>query len=287
LPTPDDGPFLQALLDGLPLGALLIDRDGTIRAWNPRAERVSGHQAASLVGGPLARAPFEGLDALIDRARAAPDAQRGRLVLRHADGRRQAVDLIALAAREPSGAAAGAVVIFPLAEEPAARLLSLARTDPLTGLANRRALDEALDLLAPSTGLVLIDLDDFKRINDRHGHPEGDRVLALAARALRDGCRPEDLVGRYGGDEFLIVLAGAGLKAAANIAERLRAAVKAATGPPAVGDGPITVSAGVAEARSGEHPAALLARLDAALYQAKARGGDRVARAAATSPTAP
>lgn len=158
--------------------------------------------------------------------------------------------------------------------------------DALTGLANRRATHDALDRLWAAAargsrplGVVLLDLDLFKQVNDRHGHDAGDQLLTAVGAALAGAVRTGDLVGRVGGEEFLALLPDTDLPGAAVVAERLRAAV-AALHVPAAG-GPATASAGVAGLTRSDHtPGDLLRRADHALYQAKAAGRDRVAVAA-------
>lgn len=156
----------------------------------------------------------------------------------------------------------------------------LATRDELTGLANRRLLYEALALEvgrhrrtgAPLT-LVALDVDHFKDINDRHGHPAGDAVLRAVGAALRDNTKAYDLAARHGGDEFLVLLPGCRHADSFGVAERLRRAAAAATDP-TFG---VTLSAGAAtvpdEADDGD---SLVAAADSALYAAKRGGRNRV-----------
>lgn len=163
-------------------------------------------------------------------------------------------------------------------------LAGLARTDRLTGLPNRRALDEALGrevARARRAGTALaalaIDVDHFKRVNDRHGHAAGDAVLAAVAARAAGALRAGDLLARQGGEELLALLPGAGLGTAREVAERLRAAV--ADGAVETGAGPVAVTVSVGCAVLDEatpDAAALLARADARLYDAKRNGRDRV-----------
>jgi len=160
------------------------------------------------------------------------------------------------------------------------RLAHLAERDALTGLYNRRAL---LDLAERAVGqqallaVLMIDLDHFKTINDRYGHAAGDAALRQFAERLSQSCRRGDLVGRYGGEEFCVVLPGATASVAQRVAERLRAAMAAE--PVSFGQQQIavTISVGLACQRpelDGLEP--LLAAADSALYQAKRRGRNRV-----------
>ncbi|MGZ6825723.1 MAG: diguanylate cyclase domain-containing protein [Mycobacteriales bacterium] len=141
-----------------------------------------------------------------------------------------------------------------------------ARTDALTGLANRRAFLDALDRLRPGGAVVFLDLDHFKRLNDSLGHQAGDVVLSSFAKALRTSVRDGDCAARYGGEEFALVLPGPGsvdmAQAAQAVVDRLREAW----------DGPVTFSVGIAVHRTGDAPSTTLARADAAVYEAKASG---------------
>jgi len=171
----------------------------------------------------------------------------------------------------------------------ARRLQLLASTDELTGLPNRRALiayvEHRLRRLERGQGtlsVLMIDVDRFKCINDTYGHAIGDEVLRHIAQVLPTGLRGRDRLGRLGGEEFLVVLPGAGLAQAAQVADRMRAAIAATPLIGAAGKLHFTVSIGVAElGRTQESVADLLARADAALYQAKGNGRNAVALAEA------
>jgi two-component system cell cycle response regulator len=155
-----------------------------------------------------------------------------------------------------------------------------ARLDELTHVLNRRALGAALrELVVRSAefSLLFLDLDHFKRINDELGHSAGDQALAEFARLVKAELRPGDIFGRYGGEEFVVLLRGANEEAASRVAERIRTAVERAT-VAAVPWG-FTVSSGVAvhDPFSGETAEALVARADLALYRAKRSGRNCVA----------
>ncbi|WP_216215084.1 GGDEF domain-containing protein [Amycolatopsis aidingensis] len=153
--------------------------------------------------------------------------------------------------------------------------------DPLTGLPNRRALDERLRTLAGTAtsqplAVALVDLDGFKDVNDRHSHAEGDDVLRVVASTLRDALRGDDLVARYGGDEFIALLPGAPVSAAKQALGRAVSAVAAL--PHHLSHG-VTLSVGLVSLRPQERAEQVLSRADAAMYQAKRRGGNQVASA--------
>ncbi len=145
------------------------------------------------------------------------------------------------------------------------------RTDPLTGLSNRRALDDSLESLFAmkdryelTFSLCILDVDHFKRINDEYGHLEGDRVLQEVANLIDNCVRETDVVTRYGGEEFVVLMPSTDLDGANMFAERVRVAAEAKL--------KVTVSGGVAQASAADEPQTLLARADAALYRAKANG---------------
>jgi diguanylate cyclase (GGDEF)-like protein len=154
-------------------------------------------------------------------------------------------------------------------------------TDALTGLPNRRAFDRKLaeELGRPGKrrrlGVLLLDLDAFKLYNDRFGHSAGDDALRIAARVLEKQVRGDDIVARLGGEEFGILLRGAGRREALTIAERCRAAMESAPWP----HRQVTVSIGVAFLEQALDANTLLVRADQALYGAKNAGRNRVVMA--------
>ncbi len=156
-------------------------------------------------------------------------------------------------------------------------------TDALTDLHNRhwlenmfrRRLERCLKDETP-TAMVMVDVDQFKKFNDRYGHVAGDRALRLVAETLRNHFRPGDMVARFGGDEFCILLPGADKEAARTCAERARWSVLKATDEDA-GAPSVTLSAGVAEAEPGDTLEHLIARADDALYRAKIGGRNQIA----------
>ena len=164
------------------------------------------------------------------------------------------------------------------------RVASQAATDALTGLANRRSFDDELALewrraerVGDSLALLLIDLDDFKSINDGHGHQAGDAVLRRVGAILDSGARQVDLAARYGGEEFALLAPETDVVGATKLAERLRVDLEAATVElPNGSEVGVTASFGVAVKGGLERAEQLVASADEALYEAKRNGKNRV-----------
>ena len=163
------------------------------------------------------------------------------------------------------------------------RLEEPAQIDDLTGALNRRYIMKALNdemSRAQRSGtpcsMAIIDLDLFKRINDRYGHPVGDEVLKTFAIAVEANVRTVDKLGRYGGEEFLLVLPGSAEDQALIAIYRLRQIIADLPWNGVCHGLNVTISAGVSEARENEGPDDILARADAALYRAKGAGRNRV-----------
>ncbi len=168
------------------------------------------------------------------------------------------------------------------AEVRARDLARQADTDALTGVLNRHGFNTMVSRElararrhAQPLALVLLDIDHFKQVNDRHGHAAGDQVLEGLARLLESHVRESDLVARWGGEEFVVIAPMTGVDGAANLAEKIRALLESTDLGP---EGPVTASFGVAELQPADTVEALLHRADEALYRAKTTGRNRVER---------
>jgi diguanylate cyclase (GGDEF)-like protein len=174
-----------------------------------------------------------------------------------------------------------------------AQLATLAMTDGLTSLLNKRSLEEALardlsraERTQTSLGLVMLDVDFFKRVNDTHGHQVGDEVLKAVALIVTSSLRTGDVAARYGGEEFVTVLPGSDLDGATLVAERIRSRLEQSEIQTTKGPLKVTASFGVAAVRGAECRGAakdIVARADAALYEAKRDGRNRVVPARANA----
>lgn len=273
------------------LGLLMVDHQCRVCWINPEAERLLGWDAAELIGenlhekvhvtahgGILHTEPCPTLRALETGQRYRSDDER----LLNRSG-----DVVCVSIRvSPYGEAEQRKAIVTLADTREfvareQRLVMLATTDELTGALNRRSILQNLQVLLDDPQarpcVLIVDIDFFKRVNDTYGHAAGDRVLVSFADTIRNLLRKGDLLGRLGGEEFVVVLGSAGLPDAKGLAERLRAAV-AESNCLSDDDTPIAVTAsfGLALHDGQESLKQLLARADEALYRAKHSGRNRV-----------
>jgi two-component system cell cycle response regulator len=179
-------------------------------------------------------------------------------------------------------------------EQSLQRVEQMAATDPLTGLYNRRHLGKVLDQLfaeaqryAKDLSCVMIDLDGYKQLNDSCGHQVGDTILVTAGKVISANMRRMDVAARYGGDEFVLLLPHAAAEEAAQVAQRIRDEFHQTSAQLLKRDKGLTMSIGIGSLKRNTPPHAdqLLARADAALYQSKEAGRDRITLAAPQLPT--
>ncbi len=295
-----DAALSQALLEAMSEAVYVVDNDRMITYWNPAAERLTGFSAAEVIG----RHCRDGILNHVDEAgqlmcRAScpllgtiSDGQPRTvsLFLHHRDGHRVPVAISAAALRDPNGQVRGAVEVFHdntdvrrIADElDAARAAAL--TDPLTGLGNRRMLSRSLQRNLSEFSrygrlfaVLFADIDHFKKVNDRHGHSVGDQVLQLVAATMRDCLRPTDTVGRWGGEEFLIVAPITVPDEALALAERVRNLVASGWIDLDSIQVSVTLSIGVAVTDGTESATTLIDRADTAMITAKTAGRNRTA----------
>jgi len=291
--------FYRTLLDGIGDGVYFVDRERTILYWNPAAERITGYSAEEMVGrhcqDNILRHVDDAGTALCTDAcpltHAIEDGapRESTVYLRHKEGHRVPVRIKVSPTRDADGAVTGAVEVFSddsardATRDRVAELERLAMLDPLTQIANRRYLDTRLpaEFDARRTdgcclGVMVIDIDNFKGINDTYGHQVGDEVLKIVARTLQSNMRPRDIVGRWGGEEFLLLIHDVDADALAAIAERVRALVEASTYPHPSGDVSVTVSIGTALSDEKTPAADVIKAADRAMYMSKEAGRNRV-----------
>lgn len=300
--------FQDQLLEQLSDAVAFLDREGRIAFWSDSAARLTGISKLESRGvrwtpallhlrdGSGARLTEGDCPVAYVLANGKPWARR--VLLRRADGELIAVDAQALPVTGDDGAVRGATLLLrDLSPEESLRarcfnLQQLITRDGLTQVANRAEFDRAhaqavaraLEDGSPYS-LILCDIDHFKHINDRYGHPVGDEVLKRFAQLLERACRQNDLVARYGGEEFAVICRECELAVAASRAEAMRAEL-ANLLHSELGDRSITASFGVTAVESGDTPATVLVRADQALYQAKRGGRDQVVAIGSVGPVA-
>ncbi len=296
--TADPG-FFKGLLDHMADGVYFVDKDRRILYWNEGATRLTGYKAEEMVGrfcqdDTLCHVDAEGtrlcrnacpLTACVSDG----EAHDAIVFLRHKQGTRVPVSVRVQPIRNADGVILGAVEIFSdvTAQYAAHRrtedLEKLAFLDPLTQLPNRRYLERTLQaglggraIKKEPYGLLWIDVDRLKSINDHFGHPAGDRALQEVAKTLAAVMRATDVVGRWGGDEFVSIVRNVSPDGLQILAERCCLLVaQSSIELPAGGRIPMSVSIGGSLARLDDTVEALVERADGLMYRSKSQGGGR------------
>ncbi len=294
-----EGKNLLKLLDEVGEGVYFTDDKRRITFWNKAAERISGYSRREVLGRPCSdnilihvdtrgRALCQGLCPL---ARTILDCKprKTKVFLHHRDGHRVPVQVRVFSLRKKNGGVAGAAELFsdisvkPALEARLQRLEKMAMNDRLTGVANRRycetylqaRLEELRNFHWP-LGVIFFDIDDFKKLNDRYSHRVGDRALRMVARTLWHNVRSIDQVGRWGGEEFIVMLRNTDKKNLRRIAEKLRLLVERSVFREKGSPVRATLSGGATLARSGESSTSLIERADLLMYRAKQAGKNRI-----------
>ena len=290
-----DPASLRNLLDSLFDGVYVVDEERRITYWNRGAERLTGRSAeemlGSVCGGTVAvhsacgggSEPCPHCPVHVMRT-PGPTLER-ELLLHHRDGHLVPVLARASALTDADGTLNGVVEVFTDnsssadAAEEVRRLRRIALLDPLTEVGNRRfgeiALDARVDELRRydwSFGLLFVDIDHFKAVNDEHGHQVGDAVLRMVARTLVGSVRASDRVVRWGGDEFLVVARNVDGSELAVIAQKVRRLVELASFDNGGRRVAVTVSIGAAAGRRDDTATSLVERADTLMYLSKRRG---------------
>jgi diguanylate cyclase (GGDEF)-like protein/PAS domain S-box-containing protein len=291
--------FLRTAVESLTDGVYFVAPDREIRYWSRGAETITGYSSDFVVGHHCFDNILDHVDAqgnplchtVCPLAATIRDGQPREVSiwLRHADGHRKPVRARTTPVRGTDGTIIGAVETFSddtamlRAAEDADRARHDALTDDLTGLPNRRLFDAALagrlENLARygwQFGLLIVDIDHFKAVNDSHGHVFGDAVLAGVARTLHGAVRAGDVLARWGGEEFAVLVESSDDGSLIETAERLRVLVARSEVRQAGIAAKVRVSVGGTPARPEDTADSLFARADAALYSAKHAGRNRI-----------
>lgn len=292
--------FYKKLLDNLSDAVYFVDKDRSIQYWNKGAEVLTGYEASEIVG----RHCFDNLLMHVDhgganmckhvcplaQSMARCKLQEGEIFLRHKDGHRIPVLVKATPIQDENGQVIGAVEVFQdnsskvAITQRIAELQKMALLDPLTELGNRRYIEAhlqgALDQMRRygwPCGVLFVDIDHFKDINDIHGHEVGDRALRMVARTLLNTARSFDFVGRWGGEEFVVVLVNVGDEdRLVSIADRVRVLLGASSLTAGSSRVRLTVSIGAALAHEDDSLDSLITKADELMYHSKRTGRNRV-----------
>ena len=289
--------FYGRLLDHLSDGVYFADATRRILYWNHGAEVITGYTREEVVGSHcwdniLVHVDDAGNSMCrgscpVSRAVRSGSAQVTEAWVKHKKGHRLPVAITCIPMRDEDGEIIGAAEVFrdnTASRGLIARLKELeesAIVDKITGLYNRRHMEQVLDAkleevrrYGRSLGVVFLDLDGFKRVNDTEGHGLGDQVLGSVGRTLLHGARQSDTPGRWGGDEFVVVADNTDEAELNALSDRIRGLV--ASSEPAVGRvGRITVSVGATIAGASDSVETVVGRADGLMYKSKAAGGDR------------
>jgi len=288
----------QEILNDLREGLYFVDKDRGITFWNKGAQRITGFSAENMIGrfcydNLLQHVDAQGRSLCLDGCPLHETLKDGKprsaqVYLHHKNGHRVRVE-IQIKPLLYNGEIVGAAESFTdaaLDDEPdlsVRELEFLALFDQLTELPNRRYIDTYLEnqfrdfeRLGIPFGLMMLDLDLFKRINDDCGHSAGDEVLRMVSRTLQNALRRSDFVGRWGGEEFLAILRGVTKEELVAIAEKVRAVTAKSELNREGALLSVTISIGATVLRSGDSAASIVQRADEALYQSKREGRDRV-----------
>jgi PAS domain S-box/diguanylate cyclase (GGDEF) domain len=292
---------LDIVLESIAEGVYMVDRDRRITYWNSGAERITGYPKEKVIGSKcsdnlLRHVTADGQELCAEGCPLAACMCDGvnreaEVFLHHRDGHRVPVIVKAIPVTDEEGKPNGSIEVFADRSERSQLLSDLEAlrketlSDPLTGLGNRRFADLSLDKAIASAderenrgslGLLMLDIDHFKNVNDTYGHQTGDRILRMVGWTLANAVRRMDAAARWGGEEFLVIAPGVDGKSLLEIAERARVLVgrswlKLEDGRVAT----VTVSIGGALRRPRESAESLVARADARLYGCKSGGRNR------------
>jgi diguanylate cyclase (GGDEF)-like protein/PAS domain S-box-containing protein len=293
--------FYKDIIDNLYDGVYFVDRERVITYWNRGAERITGYTGQQVMGRScrdniLNHVTADGKQLCQDGCPLAACMLDGRereadVFLHHADGHRVPVLVRAAPLRDADGNITGAVETFSsdmgitTVRRELRELRRTVQTDMLTGIGNRRYLQRRLrgavaeleQQASIMTALLFIDIDDFKAFNDNYGHAVGDKILKTIASTLRHNLRDTDVVGRWGGDEFLAILYDmTSADELRSVAEKLRVLVELSGLVLGGRTLTATITVGATSFRPTDTPETVVRRADELMYQAKQAGGNRV-----------
>jgi diguanylate cyclase (GGDEF)-like protein/PAS domain S-box-containing protein len=289
----------KKILDNISDGIYFVDPDRRIIYWNGGAEKITGFTASQVIGrrcmdNILNHVTENGVQLCqkgcpLHATLTDGKKREAEIYLHHADGHRIPILVRTSPIRDKEGKITGAVETFsdntPLLKtrRMVDKLQKTVLVDPVTGVGNRRhatdkiqrTLLEYQNNLIP-TGVLFIDIDHFKSVNDTYGHDTGDRMLRIVAATLKYNLRVEDTISRWGGEEFLVMLEGVNRQGLLTIAEKMRNLVESSFLTIGGKSIHVTVSIGATMMRLEDDLKSLLDRVDQAMYKSKKDGRNRV-----------
>ena len=294
-----DGEFYKNLLDNVHDGIYYVDRDRKIKYWNKVAEELTGYKSSEVLGNYcfdnlLMDIDSEGVDLCKERCPLVEAISDGHpreveLYFHHKDGHRVPVIVRVAPMRDSRGEITGAVEVFT---DNSARVAILQRLqdcekmallDPLTNLPNRRYIEMNLDSRLDEMhrygwtfGVLFIDIDHFKKINDRYGHEVGDEVLNMIGKTLLTNLRPFDILGRWGGEELIAIIVNVDEQQLYSTANRFRLLVEHSGLHRGSDIVRATISIGATLSQASDTIDTLLKRADQLMYRSKTSGRNRV-----------
>jgi diguanylate cyclase (GGDEF)-like protein/PAS domain S-box-containing protein len=296
----DNPEFYKDLIDNLYDGIYFVDRDRRINYWNNGAERITGYKFNQVIGrfcrdNILNHITADGTLLCLNGCPLAASMDDGKpreaeVFLHHHDGHRLPVVVRVSPIRNKDGEIIGAVETFSNNEQviqtrrQVDELRQSAFTDPLTGIGNRRYLEEgiraaraAADRGIGIAGLILIDIDNLKQVNDTYGHEVGDQILLMVVRTLKHSLRGTDLLGRWGGDEFIAIIQDVQkLDTLQDVAKKLCVMVENSRLDLEIARLSITISIGATLVKMDETPENIFQRADQFLYKSKQAGRNQI-----------
>jgi diguanylate cyclase (GGDEF)-like protein/PAS domain S-box-containing protein len=289
----------KEILDNVFDGVYMVDCERRITFWNKGAERITGFKAAGVVGKKCAdnilnHINEQGVCLCLDGCPLEAtiidgQARQAEVFLHHIQGHRVPIVLHAEAIKDETGKILGAVETFTdntalfTIEKRASRLQGLVDQDALTKVGSRLYINNNLETslmevhaLHSKIGILFLDIDHFKRINDEFGHENGDKVLQMTANSIRKSLRAGDTIGRWGGEEFIAIINDADEKILIAVAEKLR--IMILNSLLMINDQlvQVTVSVGGTLIKNGDTPETAVQRADELMYQSKRNGRNRV-----------
>lgn len=296
----DEKDFYKEIIDNLYDGIYFVDRERVITYWNKGAERITGYSAMQTIGRAcrenlLNHVTSNGVQLCMHNCPLAAVMEDGNpreaeVFLHHADGHRVPVLIRASPLRDADGNIVGAIESFSNntglieARHKLREMRQVALTDALTGVGNRKHLEGRLSAVIAeyqnnrnSAGLLFMDVDHFKQVNDTYGHNTGDSVLRMVASTIQCALRATDTLGRWGGEEFIAILYGMpDTHALAAAAEKIRALVECSRLDVGTRGLAVTISIGGTLLLPDDKPEVLVERADGLMYQSKQAGRNRV-----------